>query len=68
MIRLLITDDDKIITERHIDRLGDNRFGVYDAITGNSWVLNHTFNQGGYNALAKAALKKPTAGVSRRNV
>jgi len=65
VIKLTITDNDKIITKRHIESLGGNRFGVYDLTTGNSWVIEFAFNQGGHNALAKAALKKPTAGIIR---
>jgi len=46
VIKLTITDNDKIITKRHIESLGGNRFGVYDLTTGNSWVIEFAFNQG----------------------
>lgn len=65
MIKLVITDDDKTVTERHAFWFGGKTYRVYEPSTGDSWLIEHTLNQGGHNALARLMLKKPTAGITR---
>jgi hypothetical protein len=66
-IKVLITEDGEVKTERYATKTPDGRYEIDDWITGNYWYIRHA-EQKGLNSLARAMLVKPTAGVSKRNV